>query len=167
MSSYNIVTNSKGIRAFRTSKYFVVNLGMSVTMFDKQGERVISDKDHFAVSYNYQYKTTIYAQGNIGGLKFYTDHGIHNDNTKIAIYYDLEEFIFDYDEKKIIENGIDSYIGYLLKSVDTMYEERMNLNKVKEEEKEKSVGVPEKLTMNPGNVNYDDIKEYLKNKGLK
>ena len=56
----------------------------------------LSNKDDFAFYYNNMYKTTIYAQGSIGNIKFYTDHFIKDD--KVAFYYDKEEFIFDFDE---------------------------------------------------------------------
>ena len=161
MKNYNVVTNYKIIKVLKSSKYFRVNLGMAVTM-DKNGERLLSDKDQFAASYNYQYKTMIYGQGNIGGIKFYTDHYIHDD--KLAVYYNLEEFVFDYDEKFISENGVDAYLGHILKSVDDMYAERMEKVKQEAEEKEAMVGSPEKLIKSPGSVTYEDLKRYMQEK---
>lgn len=160
---YNIVTNYKIITEIKRSKYFKTNLGMSVTM-DKNGERLISDKDLFAASYGYQYKTSIYAQGTIGNIKFYIDHYIKED--KIAAYLNLEEFVFDFDPKYIMEKGIDSYLGYILKSVDQQYEERTNKIKKEAEEKEKKMANPELVITNPGAVTYDDIKAYLQKKRL-
>ena len=104
MKEYNVVTNQNIINDIKTSKYFKINLGMSITTEGKEG-RILSDKDHFAASYNYQYKTSIYAKGNIGGIKFYLDHFIKDD--VLAIYYNLEEFVFEYDRKFAIEKGID------------------------------------------------------------
>jgi hypothetical protein len=162
MRNYYVVTNQKIIQDIKTSKYFKVNLGMSVTM-EKNGERLLSDKDEFASSYNYQYKTSIYAQGNIGGIKFYTDHYIHDD--KIAFYFNLEEFVFDYDKRLAIEKGgIDAYIGFLLKQVDEKYDERIADAKQKAEEKAQKVGSPDRLIKNPGAVTYDDLKAYLQSK---
>ena len=119
MKEYNIVTNYKVMSEIKKSKYFKVNLGMSVS-FEKNGERVLSDKDKFSVSYNHQYKTTIYSQGKIGGMTFYVDHGIKDD--KLAFYHELEEFVFDFDKNIILEKGIDSYLGILLKRVDQEFE---------------------------------------------
>ncbi len=162
---YYVVTNQKFISFFKKSKYFRVNLGMSVTM-DKNGDRVLSDKDSFAASYNYQYKTGIYAQGMIGNIKFYTDLYIRED--KIAAYLDLEEFVFDFDENFIKEKGIDSYTGHILMCVDRDYQERKD--KIRKEAEEKAnqikVGQAEKLFNNPGAVTYEDIKEYIRNKRL-
>jgi hypothetical protein len=162
--TYNIVTNQKIIGIIKKSKYFRVNLGMSVTM-EKNGDRVISDKDHFAVSYNFQYKTTIYAQGNVGNMKFYTDYFIRED--KIAAYFELEEFLFDYDESFVINKGIDAYLGHLLKEVDTQYHDLMNKNKIEKEESIEKPADPNKLVSNPGGVTYDDIKKYMQEKRMK
>ena len=160
---YNIVTNYKIISEIKRSKYFKVNLGMSITI-DKNGERLISDNDLFAASYGYQYKTSIYAQGTIGNIKVYIDHYIKED--KIAAYLNLEEFVFDFDSKYIMEKGIDSYLGYILKSVDQQYEERILKVKKEAEEKEKKMANPELIITNPGAVTYDDIKAYLQKKRL-
>ncbi len=160
--TYNVVTNPKIIQVIKKSKYFKTNLGMAITM-EKNGERILSDKDQFSISYNFQYKTTIYAQGNVGNIKFYIDYFIKED--KIAIYYDLEEFVYDYDPEFISKKGIDGYLGFLLKSVDDTYAERKE--KIKEEAEEKrtqKTGQPEKLFSNPGGVTYEDIQAYMKNK---
>jgi hypothetical protein len=164
--TYYVVTNLKIIQEFKKSRYFRVSLGMSVTT-EKNGERILSDKDSFAASYNYQYKTSIYAQGMIGNIRFYVDHYIRED--KIAAYLDLEEFVFDYDESFIKEKGIDAYIGHLLINVDERFE------KIKQKEKEDyekkvnappKVGDPNKLINNPGAVTYEDIMEYMRKKRI-
>lgn len=163
---YYIVTNLEIIKEFKKSRYFRVNLGMSVTM-EKNGERILSDKDQFAASYNYQYKTSIYAQGMIGNIKFYIDHYIKED--KIAAYLELEEFVFDYDKNFIKEKGIDAYVGHILMKVDERYEERKQKEKEEYEKKVNApakVGDPEKLIKNPGAVTYEDIVEYMKRKRI-
>ena len=164
--SYYIVTNEKIIQFFKKSKYFKVNLGMSVTL-EKNGERLLSDKDTFAASYNYQYKTCIYAKGLIGNIKFYLDYYIKED--KIAAYLDLEEFIFDFDQNFIIEKGIDAYIGHILLQVDNMYEEKKRKEREEYERKINNpvvAGKAEKLIKNPGAVRYEDIVEYMKSKKI-
>lgn len=164
--TYYIVTNHKIIQEIKKSRYFTVNLGMSVTM-EKNGERVLSDKDTFAVSYNFQYKTSVYAQGLIGNIKFYLDHYIKED--KIAAYLDLEEFVFDFDPNFIKEKGIDSYVGYLLMNVDQMYQDRKQKEKEEYEKKMNDpvkVGDADKLIKNPGAVTYEDIVAYMKKKRI-
>jgi len=160
MRIYNVVTSYRINQEIkRLSRYYKVNLGMAITM-ERNGERILSDKDHFSVSYNYQYKTTIYAQGNIGNIKFYTDHFIKDD--KMAFYYELEEFVFDYDHHFIAEKGIDAFLGRTLKSVDDMYEER--ISKGKEDVNIPKPGKAEILKTNPGAVTYEDIKAYVQSK---
>lgn len=160
---YNIVTNYQIIQFFKKSKYFRTNLGMSITM-EKNHERILSDKDPFAASYNYQYHTSIYGQGQIGNIRFYVDHYIKE--SKIAAYLDLEEFIFDFDEEFIKTKGIDAYVGNILMRVDSAYKEKMESKKALEENKTQKIGNPNNLIKNPGAVTYEDIKEYLKNKKI-
>lgn len=162
---YYIVTNQKIIDLFKQSRYFKVNLGMAITQ-DKNGERVISDKDTFAVSYNYQYKTHIMAKGMVGNIRFYLDHGINNNDNIIAGYYELEEFIFELDTDFINEKGIDAYLGHILMAIDDKYKSQMDEQKKAYQESKAKVGNPDILKANPGAVTYEDIKEYLKKKNL-
>ena len=108
---FNIVTSFNIISEIKVgSKYFRVNLGLASTVeSQKSGDRVLNDKDQFAYSYNNQYKTTIYAQGNIGNIRFYTDHYIKDD--VLAVYYNLEEFVIPFDRNLVREKGIDAMIG--------------------------------------------------------
>jgi len=160
---YYVVTNQKIINLFKQSRYFKVNLGMAITM-ERNGGRIISDKDTFAVSYNYQYKTNIYAQGAIGNIRFYLDYGIKDD--VLAAYYELEEFVFNLDTKFINEKGIDSYIGYILMEVDTRYKDMIEQSRKTYQESQDKVGTADILNKNPGAVTYADIKEYLKKKRM-
>jgi hypothetical protein len=162
-SRYQVVTNHNVMRWVKQSEYFKANLGYAVTMENK-GERTLNDKDHFAGSYNHQYKTTIYAQGSIGDIFFYVDYGILDDT--IAGYHRLEEFVFQFDEKQVREKGISAYLGGILKSIDTQYAERMEKEKREKEILEKRAGSADKLTMNPGAVTYDDIKAYIQQKRI-
>lgn len=157
----NIVLNHTALMAFKTSKYFKVNLGLVATV-EKNGNRVFNDKDKFSRHYTSIYNTVIYGQGNIGDIKIYTDHYIKGD--VFAVYTeDLQEFIFDLDRKIIKENGIDFYIGYILKSTDEQYQERVRNAELKKVE-ERPLGDPNKIFSNPGNVNYEDLKAYLAEK---
>ena len=49
--------------------------------------------------YNSVYNTIIYAQGNIGNIKLYTDHFIKDP--VLAVYFgeNFEEFVFEWDNK--------------------------------------------------------------------
>ena len=162
-SKYQIVTNQYVMSFIKKSQYFQVDLGVAVTM-ERQGERILNEADTFAGSYNYQYKTSIYAQGRIGDILFYVDYGIL-DNT-IAAYHNLEEFIFEFDQKMVEEKGISAYLGFLLKSIDVQYSERKQIEEDKKEESKQQVGQADKLIKNPGAVTYEDIKAYIKQKRL-
>jgi hypothetical protein len=157
----NVVTNFQILQEFKKSKYFKVNLGLIPTV-EKNGTRKFNDTDQFAFSYNNNYNTTIYGQGNVGNVKFYTDHYI--TDPIFAVYTtDFEEFIFDFDRNMLRDKGIDLYIGYVLKTVEEEYDERLKANELRKIE-EKPKGNSENILSNPGNVNYEDLKEYLKNK---
>lgn len=162
-SKYQIVTNHYVMSFIKKSQYFEVNLGYAKTA-ERQGERVISENDKFAASYGYQYKTTIYGQGKIGNIFFYVDYGIL-DNA-IASYHNLEEFIFEFDEDFVNQKGISAYLGNLLKSIDTQYAERKQIQKQAEEDKQQRKGQADKLFTNPGAVTYDDIKAYIEQKRI-
>lgn len=158
----NIITSYQIAQVFKTSKYFRQNLGLVITV-DKSGRRDMNRKDEFAFFYQNQYRTTIYAQGNVGDVKFYVDHLIKDDTFAVYTGDTFEEFLYTFDRKLIKEKGIEHYIGFLLKDVDLKYEE-----KVKNEELRKlepvSEGDPEKVFTNPGSVTYADVKAYLEKK---
>lgn len=165
MDFVNIVTNREIIDYIkRNSKYFKVNLGFSATVEDKSGERILSHKDEFAYSYNVYYKTIIYAQGNIGKIRFYTDHQILEK--KIAVYLELEEFLYEFDVKEIEELGnIDNYLGKIIGEVEEKVKkikEEKDIKDIKEEDYKK--GDADKIFKNPGAVSYEDLKEYLRRK---
>jgi hypothetical protein len=155
----HIVIGYHNLSEFKKSRYFRVNLGLVATV-EKNGSRINNDKDKFSFHYFDLYKATIYGQGNVGDIKFYSDHYI-KDNT-IAVYYgdNFEEFIFQLDRNHIKEKGVDSYLGHILMSVEEQYEERKKKSELKKLE-EKPIGVAEKVLKNPGQVNYEDLKAYL------
>jgi hypothetical protein len=163
---FNIVTSFNIISEIKVgSKYFRVNLGLASTVeSQKSGDRVLNDKDQFAYSYNNQYKTTIYAQGNIGNIRFYTDHYIKDD--VLAVYYNLEEFVIPFDRNLVREKGIDAMIGLVLKTVKDQYQERQD--KIEEEKKAmietKKEANPDLVHLNPGAVTYEDLKAYMEKK---
>jgi len=162
----NIVTNSRIIQEIKKYKHFKISLGYTNTI-EMNNNRILNDKDKFAFFYNKRYKTTIYGQGIIGNkISVYTDHYIKDD--QLAIYFDKEEFVFDFDWDMYQEKGIEWYLGYLLKDIESKLEqERLKKEREKEvaETPETPVGNPFKLVpghpqYNPGNVTFDDIKAY-------
>jgi hypothetical protein len=160
---YNIVTRPSLIVQFKKSRYWHTNLGL-VTTLEHNGERRFNEKDKFSYYYNNLYKTNINMQGNIGNILIYIDYYIHQD--VIALYYNQEEFIFNFDPKMVNEKGMDFYLGHLLKTVETQYQERLKLAEEKSLEV-KIAGDAKKLVANPGAVTYADLKEYLKSKSEK
>ena len=137
------------------SRYFKVNLGLVATV-EKNGTRKFNQSDQFAFSYNNNYNTTIYGQGNVGNIKFYTDHFI--TDPIFAVYTtDFEEFIFDFDRGMLRDKGIDKYLGFIIKTVEEQYDARVEANELKKKE-EKPLGNAENIFANPGNVNYEDLK---------
>ena len=165
---YNIVTNYKIIQEAKKYQHYVVSLGYAST--ERDGDRrKLRDKDKFQYFYNKRYNTTIYGQGYIGDISFYTDHFIKED--LLAIYCGQEEFIFEYDFNLADEKGIEWYLGSLLMRI----EQQMEIEKVRAEVaskvKEEPAGNPYKLVpghaqYNPGNVTFEDIKAYKEAKRL-
>jgi hypothetical protein len=158
----NIVASYQTITEFKRSRYFKINLGLVATV-EKNGKRTFNPDDKFSYYYYSQYKATIYGQGNVGDIKFYADHFI-KDNT-FAVYYGdtFEEFLFNFDRVMVSKNNIDFYLGHILKSVEEQYEERVKNKELKKLEVQPE-GNAENILKNPGNVNYADLKAYLKTK---
>jgi hypothetical protein len=158
----NVVTSASLIHKFNRSKFFRKNLGL-VSTIDKNGTRIYNDKDRFLLFYSGIYKSTIFAQGNVGDVKFYIDHYIGGPTFAIYSGDNFEEFIFEFDEQMVSDKGIDFYIGHLLKTVDEKYEERVKNNELKKME-QKPTGNADNILNNPGNVTYEDLKAYLEKK---
>lgn len=155
----NVVTNFQILQEIKKSKYFQVNLGFVPTV-EKNGQRVFNDQDKFSQIYNGNYKTTIYAQGRIGNIRFYTDHYILDP--VMGVYYGdtFEEFVVDFDSKLLREKTIDGYLGYIIKGVEEQYDELVKNNELKKVEPKKE-GNADKLISNPGSVTWADIKAFL------
>ena len=164
---FYIVTGRQTLQNFKRCTFFKQNLGI-VSTVDKNGNRILNDKDKFAFYFNSLYKTTIYGSGNVGDVKFYYDTYINDGSIGVYIGDDgaYDEFIFKYDNNLEKEKGIDNYIGYLLKESETEYERRKEEEKIKKAQPKKA-GNADKLSVNPGNVTYDDILAYKKSKNKK
>jgi len=156
---YNVVTNAMVMNEVKKCRYFKMNLGLAATV-DKGVKRDYNDKDKFSYNYSNTYKTFIYAQGNVGDIKFYTDVFIKDPVMAIYVGPENEEFLIDVDFELIREKGIDFYLGHILKKVEEEHEERIKANTEKKVEP-KPTGNSEMVTFNPGAVRYEDIKAYL------
>lgn len=158
----HVVSSFQVVNEFKKSRYFRQNLGLVATI-DRNGRRVLNDKDRFSHHYNSMYKTTIYGQGNVGDIKFYTDHYIKDET--FAVYYgdNFEEFIFKFDFNLTKEKGIDFYLGHIIKQAEEKYEEKVKNDELKKIEP-KPVGDSEMVFKNPGAVTYADLKAYLEKK---
>jgi hypothetical protein len=163
---YNIVTNLKNIQIFKKCEYFITKLGLAGTRDRGEDNRTFEDRDKFAHFYNNRYNTIIYGQGVIGKIMFYVDHYIMED--VVAIYKDENEFLFNIDLDMIRTKGINSYIGWLIREVDYKVEEMKSSEEGTTEEKSdevsKKVGDPNKIFNNPGQVTWEDLQAYLRNK---
>jgi hypothetical protein len=157
----NVVCSYRIANEFKKSKYFRQSLGVVATI-EKNGQRVFNDKDRFSKYYNQSYRTTIYAQGNVGDVRFYVDHMIHDLNFGVYVGESFEEFINSFDYDMVNEKGVDFYLGHLLKQADEAYEEKKKNDELKKIEREQ--GIPEKIIQNPGNVTYEDVKAYMEKK---
>lgn len=157
---YNVATNLNVISDIKKSRYFKTTLGLSNSIV-KNGDRVYNDRDKFSFFYNSKYKTTIFCQGSIGDIMFYVDHYIKDDS--IAFYYNMEEFILKHDKNIIKENNIEFYIGHLIKTIETQYEERIKdaENKKFQIQRESN---PDILITNPGSATYKDLQAYIQRK---
>ena len=159
---YNIVTNLRVIEEIKKYKHFIVSLGFA-NYIDEGPFKVLSDKDKFAYYYNKLYNTNVQGKGIIGNINFYVDHYIIKNI--MIIYYNKEEFVFEFDFSTAREKGIEWYLGSLLKKI----EEKLSLDEI---EKNRIViekkGDPYKVLNNPGQATFEDIKAYqeAKHKGL-
>ena len=155
----NIVTNSGIINIIKKSKYFTVSLGY-VSTVDSNGSRKLNDKDKFSYFYNSLYESTIYGQGRIGNISFYSDPYILEDLLAVYMGDSSEEFIFEFDRSILNSKGVDFYLGHILKETEFKYEERSKENALKKEEKIEK-GDPNRISNNPGAVSYEDVKAYI------
>ena len=57
---------------------------------------------------------------------------------------------------------MECYLCHLLKNSDEAYEEKKKNDELKKIEREE--GFADKLTQNPGNVTYEDVKAYMEKK---
>lgn len=159
---YSFVAPKSISDEFKRSKWFKTNLGRNVTLRDKDQTRFeINPEDTFVKFYFDKYKVLIMSEGAIGTINFYTDYYI-NGNV-VAIYYKDKEFVFEHEPERIKQNGIDDYIGSIIKEIVTKYSDEIE----KAEDIKVNTGVnPDKLYSNPGAVTWEDIVAMKKKQGI-
>lgn len=163
--NYNIVTNYRINQIFKQkSKYYKIDLGQAITLESRHGDRELNANDQFAYSYNTYYKTGILRQGNIGDIRFYTNHQILEDI--IQLYIGVEEFIHKIDFRKLDEVGIDAYLGEFLKNSTEELESRGETTVETDYTAEDEL-IAEKIRTNPGSVRYEDLQAYMKRQSQK
>jgi len=159
--SVNIVSSYSVSQLFKKSRHYRQSLGLVATV-EKNGQRIFNNKDLFSKFYNESYRTTIYAQGSVGDIRFYVDHMILDDNFAVYVGETFEEFINTFDHNLVKEKGTDFYLGHLLKMAEEAYDEKVKndqLNKIEREQ-----GNSDKILLNPGGVTYEDLKAYMDKK---
>ena len=162
----NIVCGAHLIQVFNKSNFFKSDLGFASSIHDaKSGERIYSTKDSFAVMYNLKYRTAIYKKGKVGNYAFYMDGHILDDS--IATYCDEMEYVIKLDRNKLREEGINSYLGFIIRTVienKAKNDAEKSNKQVEQKLPVQEVVSPSKVLTTPGSVSYEDVQEYLKNK---
>jgi len=85
-------------------------------------------------------------------------------NDSILINYDDVDIDFIFDQDHVRSRGIDDYIGFLIKEIETKY--KKSKEESSESKEDEIIADPSKLFLNPGSVNYEDIIAYQKNKKI-
>ena len=167
----SFISSKKIIDSFKKSKWFKTDLGSVFMPASKDRKFDYTKQSKFMQYYLVTYGSKLYKEGNIGEqISFYTDWKI-TDSTIVVFYQDEHHFVFQYDMKVIEAKGVDSYLGSLIKVIETEYLPNIVHNKetvtVEDSVEDKYKRAQEKIKQNPGNVSYDDIKDYLKMKKFK
>ena len=117
---FNIVTSLRINNEIKKSKYYQVSLGHIITDMNNRG--ALNTQDNFASYYFKKNKHSIFGQGIIGDISFYTDHYIRED--KMLIYFDKDEYKYDFDFALCNEKGISSYLGLIIKEIEDKRKEQ-------------------------------------------
>ncbi|CAG7581344.1 MAG: hypothetical protein SLAVMIC_00795 [uncultured marine phage] len=160
---YNFVSSHIINQEFKKSKYYKVNLGraLSVKENDRRVFRV-NDEDLFVKFYLQKYNAVAYSEGTIGQINFLVDHHIKGDI--IVVFYKEKDFLFEHNTKLLQSKGIDGYIGSFIEEIETTYADELELAEDISIE-DSSEGNSGKISINPGDVSYEDIKKYVKQNG--
>jgi hypothetical protein len=160
MKSWSIIGPEYYIKEFQKSKYFQKTLGTALTTENKNtgGRELV--KNDFKTWYYKKFKSLLFLEGKIGPLELYTDYYIKKNVLGFFLKENPDDYQYaiDWDGNYITENGIDSWLGKILKDVNESIEEE-NIKP-----KEEKVGDGNKLYTNPGEVSWDDLKDYMNKK---
>ena len=159
---YNFVSSHIINQEFKKSKYYKTNLGRALSV--KENERrvfKVNDEDLFVKFYLHKYNAVAYSEGTIGQINFFVDHHIKGDI--IVVFYKEKDFLFEHNPGLLLKKGIDGYIGSFIEEIETKYLEEIE-NAKEIELEDIGNGDSSNISMNPGNVSYEDIKKYYKEK---
>jgi hypothetical protein len=156
MNKWNITAPPRYIDQIRTSKYFKLSLGQSLTVQKNEGRAL--RENTFTTWYHKNVGSLIFKKGEIGLLSFFIDHYINDDiiGFFLSDNPDKHKYAIKWEQDYIDEYGIDSWLSKKLKEAD---EEVDNIGKNKGK-KEDNTGDPDKLKNNPGQVTWKDIEAF-------
>lgn len=162
---YNFVGKKQIIDSIKTgSKYFKVNLGHSLSI-SENGQRKfrVNEKDKFTKFYYDKYKIALLSEGNIGELCFFSDYYIEEDI--IVVFFGDRDFVFVHEPKTMRDMGTDSYLGSLIKEIETKHEDELSVANSETSNRVNHIkGDYNKLSNNPGSVTWDDIQAHYNKK---
>ena len=166
INNWNIVT-TKGniIKIKRASKFFKQDLGKSLTTIDiDSGGRKIREKEFTEWYYN-NIGVLIYKEGKIGILNFYSDYYLKKNI--LGLFKGEHNFMFEFDENKIRETDMDTWLGSIIKESDEEISKIEGNSEDKSDEDKNDKANAERVIIDPGSATWEDIKKhYNKKKGV-
>lgn len=166
---YNIVSTQFINNEFKKSKYYKTTLGKSLSR-KKNGKREfnLDEEEKFIKYYAEEYKALIHRVGKIGKLNFFVDHYLKED--LIIFFYKDKNFAFEHSPAILRSKGVNVYLSSFIEKIETEYKDEIenvdsNGDILSDDGDDGGKGDHEKLIKNPGEVTYEDIKKYYKNKG--
>lgn len=155
---YNIVTTLNINQLFKKSKFYKKQLGWSITDKTNSNNRFkVNEKEEFRQFYMDKYKSFIQMEGNMGSIKFYSDHYMKRSD-EIIIFYKEKDFVFIHNKNLYNNLGAEGYLNELIKEIETKYFDE--IDKAKDRKTKKNTADASKVFMDPGSVTYEDILKY-------
>lgn len=96
-------------------------------------------------------------EGNMGSIKFYSDHYMKRSD-EIIIFYKEKDFVFIHNKNLYNNLGAEGYLNELIKEIETKYFDE--IDKAKDRKTKKNTADASKVFMDPGSVTYEDILKY-------
>lgn len=165
-NNINIIANNLILNKLKTIPYYKTDLGEKFHNNFK-GATGVKYYNEIVRIYSTETNRIIFKSGKIGPIGIYTDYGLRQDS--LIIYLDHEKFEFVFNINILNKMSMQAYIGNLLKKIskDTdkeLHDIDANEKDKKDKEEIKKEGNSEKLFINPGNVSWEDLQKYKKNK---